>query len=291
VLLKMETEQPVGSFKIRGIGRVCEFHVTNGVERLVSSSGGNAGYAVAYSGRELGIPVDVFVPETTGSRIRDMIGALGAGVVVAGAVWDETHQIASEHARKVKGAIISPFDHPEIWAGHSTMVDEMVEQLDGGPLGEDDCVVVSVGGGGLFCGVVDGLRRHGLDDVTVVTVETRGTNSLARSIQEGRLVTLPGITGIATSLGARTVSSDALDRALGHPTIPLVVSDREAVDACVLMSSEDGVLVEPACGASLAVVDLGMEELSRFSRIIVVVCGGIGVSRDALVEWDGTVTG
>ena len=62
VWAKLESLQPTGSFKIRGIGRACEEAQAAGAGRLVSSSGGNAGLAVAFAGRSLGLPVSVFVP-------------------------------------------------------------------------------------------------------------------------------------------------------------------------------------------------------------------------------------
>ena len=75
ILLKMENMQPVGSFKIRGIGLLCEQGKRDGVGNFVSSSGGNAGYTAAYAGRQLGIPTTVFVPQTAapGTRSRPKV--------------------------------------------------------------------------------------------------------------------------------------------------------------------------------------------------------------------------
>ena len=73
VWLKLESAQPVGSFKIRGVGHACQESVAAGAERLVASSGVIAGYAVAYAGRRLGVPVVVFVPKTTPSFMRELI--------------------------------------------------------------------------------------------------------------------------------------------------------------------------------------------------------------------------
>src|SRR5690625_2305981 len=60
--LKLENLQPARSFKIRGIGHMCRHHQLNGARSLVCSSAGNAGYAVAWAGRELGLPVTVVLP-------------------------------------------------------------------------------------------------------------------------------------------------------------------------------------------------------------------------------------
>ena len=68
IWLKMETCQPTGSFKTRGIGHACSIYRERGAQRFISSSGGNAGLAVAYAGRKLGVPVTVVVPLTTSER-------------------------------------------------------------------------------------------------------------------------------------------------------------------------------------------------------------------------------
>lgn len=155
VWLKMETAQPCGSFKLRGVGLACETHVARGAQRLVSSSGGNAGLAVAYAGRKLGVPVVVVVPETTPARARELLQLEGAQVQVVGASWQE----ANAHAQSLMGArdaFIHPFDDPLLWQGHASLVDE-VAQAGLVP----DAVVLSVGGGGLLSGVAQGMQRNG----------------------------------------------------------------------------------------------------------------------------------
>src|SRR5437868_3758519 len=59
IFLKMEACQPTGSFKVRGLGLACQEAVAKGAKHLIASSGGNAGLAVAYAGKLMGIPVTV----------------------------------------------------------------------------------------------------------------------------------------------------------------------------------------------------------------------------------------
>ena len=131
--------------------------------------------------------------------------------MVHGASFSE----ANEFALALVGpndAYIHPSDDPLLWHGHTMLVDEMARQ---GP--KPDVVVLSVGGGGLFCGVVEGLRRNGWGDVPVVAVETMGADSLAQSMQAGHTVTLPAINSMATSLGSRAVCAQSLRLAQEHP--------------------------------------------------------------------------
>jgi L-serine/L-threonine ammonia-lyase len=276
----MENLQPTASFKLRGIGLLCQESVSEGARSLVSSSGGNAGLAAAYAGRKLGVPTTVFVPESTGAAARDRIAGEGAEVRVSGAVWDEAHEAALRHARATGARLVPPFDHPLIWRGNATLVDEVVEEM-----GLPDAVVLSVGGGGLLCGVVEGLRRLGGEGVPVVAVETAGTASLAASLAASRLITLDRVEGVATSLGARAVCPRALALASVHPVRSLVVSDDDAVDGCERFARDHRCLVEPACGASLSAVYRHPEALGRAERVLVVVCGGMGASLSALRGW------
>ena len=145
-----------------------------GVERLVCSSGGNAGHAgggfhfdsgistellkcysllsriipVATAAQSLGLPCDIFVPTTTLPMMRALLERRGARVVVGGANWNE----ADAEARKLVSAAkvyIPPFDDELIWQGNSTIIDELVEQLPGAAF--PDVIVLSVGGGGVRC--------------------------------------------------------------------------------------------------------------------------------------------
>ena len=282
VWLKMEALQPVGSFKLRGIGAACQESVEAGATRLLCSSGGNAGLAVAYCGAALAVPVDVFVPRTTPERMREAIRAMGGTVTEWGDSWDDAHAHALQLAGDFESAAyIHPFDDARIWKGHSTLVGEAAAQLEAPP----GAVVVSVGGGGLLVGVLEGLVAVGWGEVPVLAVETEGADSFAQSVAAGELVTLDRITSLATSLGARTPAPEALAWVARHEIRTCVVSDRAAVTACARFADDHRVLVEPACGAALSVVYDGVEGLEGVESVLVVVCGGAGVTRKLLLEW------
>jgi L-serine/L-threonine ammonia-lyase len=273
VWLKMEALQPSGSFKLRGVGLACQMQARRGARRLVSSSGGNAGIAVAYAGRQLGLPVVVVVPETTSVRARELIALQGAEVIVHGASWQEANDLA-QGMLSPTDAFIHPFDDPLLWQGHATLVDE-VAQVAKHAGWMPDAVVLSVGGGGLLCGVIQCLQANGWGHVPVVAAETRGADSLAQSVAAGERVTLPAITSVATSLGARQVCAQSFEWTRKHAVVPVVVTDDQAMSACRLFLDEHRVLVEPACGAALAALDSVDQVLPKARRLLVVVCGGV----------------
>ena len=278
--LKMDALQPCGSFKMRGIGHAAERAVARGARELVCPSGGNAGFAAAFAGARLNAPTTIVVPQTTLPEVRERIAALDANVIVFGAAWDESNERALEIARARGAAYLHAFDDPDIWDGHATLIDECIADRI-----EFDAVACCVGGGGLLAGIVEGLRRNGLRHVPVIAVETEGAASYAAALAAGQPVTLPALTSIATSLGARRVCDSAVDVAREHEIIALTVSDAQAVEACLKFADLYRVLVEPACGATLAALDVHPGVFARFGKVLVEVCGGIGVSLAKLSEW------
>jgi len=279
VWLKLESLQPTGSFKARGVGYACQHHIINGAKRFVSSSGGNAGVAVAYAGRTLGVPVIVVVPKTTSARAIELIEAENAQVIIKGDLWNEAHEYALQLAKE-EGVYIHPFDDPLLWKGHSTLIDEVIE--DGV---KPDAVVLSVGGGGLLSGVVEGLHRHGLVDVPIFAVETVGAASLHAATTANQLVELGAITSIATTLGAKQVASNAFECTQKHPVKNIILSDLDAVNACLSFASDHRLLVEPACGAALAAIYKKDAMLKNKKNVLVIVCGGVGVTISQLIAW------
>lgn len=270
VWLKLEALQPSGSFKLRGVGHACETHAARGASRLLSSSGGNAGLAVAYAGRRLGLPVLVVVPESTLEWPKTLLRRQGAQVVVHGKSWME----ANDHLMTLRqpiDAFIHPFDDQLLWDGHASMVHEAATQ---GP--RPDAIVLSVGGGGLMCGVLQGMHAVGWPDVPLVAVETMGADSLHAAIQADRLVTLDAVNSIATSLGARRVSEQAFAWTKRHEVISTTVSDVAALQACFELEREHRLVVEPACGAALAaLLSRSIPVLRGAANVLVIVCGGV----------------
>ncbi|XP_012519015.1 PREDICTED: serine dehydratase-like isoform X2 [Propithecus coquereli] len=190
VFLKCENMQPTGSFKIRGIGHFCQEMAKKGCRHFVCPSGGNAGIAAAYAARKLGIPATIVLPESTALRVVRRLQGEQAEVQLFGKVWDKANLKAQELAQRDGWVNVSPFDHPLIWEGNASLVQELKAAL-GTPPG---AVVLAVGGGGLLAGVVAGLVEVGWQHVPIIAMETRGAHSFNAAVKAGRLVTLPDIT-------------------------------------------------------------------------------------------------
>jgi L-serine/L-threonine ammonia-lyase len=291
IFIKLDCLQPSGSFKDRGMTNLCQALQSKGTEKLIASSGGNAGLAVATVGHKIGMTVSVVVPESTKPNVIAKLKSLNAEVTVHGKIWNEADLMARQRvAEDPQAEYVSPYDNPLLWTGHSTVVDEIIEDLP-----KVRAIIVSVGGGGLICGVLEGLDRHKNSSAKVVACETEGAASFCKSWQNGgKKVRLDGITSIATSLGALEVTEVSLQRAQRHEKAggaveACICTDKEAVEACVQFAADHRILVEPACGAALAAIysdRLRAQTLKNVEGPVVVeVCGGSGVNMDLLNMW------
>lgn len=268
--------------------------------------------------QDLNCKCTVVVPHSTKPFMINKLHQAGATEVIQhGASWFEadTHLreqfIIPEHNVDGANVYVPPFDHPLVWEGASSMIDEIARQLParegegegggGANAFAADAVICSVGGGGLFNGLVGGLERclKGSDsgankNVLVLAVETRGAHALAHSLREGKLSSLDAITSQATSLGALQVSSRTFELASNPPpgveVTSVVRSDAEAARGVVLLADETRLQVELACGVSVEVA-VGKElkkaipNLNPETRVVVVVCGGSNVSAEIVAGY------
>ncbi len=205
-------------------------------------------------------------------------------MIQTGASWAEADAYLREEllAKDENGVYVPPFDHEDVWDGAATIVEEMEEK--------PDAVICSVGGGGLLCGVMRGLERKGWGDVQVLVVETKGAESLHKSLQEGELIRLDKITSIANSLGATRVAEKTFEYGQRTNVKSAVLEDGEAVMGCWRLADDERLLVEPACGVNVALCYDGrlkklLPELTAESKVVIVLCGGATVTLEMLIEW------
>ena len=280
IYLKYEALQPSGSFKDRGVGALCLYYAKQKVNGFICSSGGNAGLAVAYASKALGIPAKVIIPNTTPSIMKDKLLAESVEVIIEGENWNAADLLARQLSTELGYAYIPPFDHPVIWQGYISLIDELQQDKV-----KPDAIIVSVGGGGLFSGLAQGLHTLGWNDVALITAETEGAASLAESVKQHQRIKLDKINTIAVTLGAKQICEQAFEWTQKHPVFPQTVTDKEAVNACLRFAEDHRLLVEPACGASLALLYEKRAIIEKFDNIVVIVCGGSGVNLALLSQW------
>ncbi|MBV8374521.1 MAG: pyridoxal-phosphate dependent enzyme [Candidatus Eremiobacteraeota bacterium] len=155
IYLKLETLQPINSFKLRGAANAV---ATLAPERrklgVWTISAGNAGQGVAYAARAAGVPCTVVTIETAPATKVERMRALGARLVPASfdACWEAMERRSFPG---VEGTFVHPFDDDDFIAGNATMGLEIVEDLP-----QVETVITAIGGGGLIAGVASGVRAR-----------------------------------------------------------------------------------------------------------------------------------
>ena len=279
--IKMECYQPSGSFKIRGISYVCLDAKKKGISHLICASGGNAGYAVAYCARTLGMKCTIVIPKSASNYMAEVIRREGADVIVHGDIFDDANDFALQITREDKNAMfVHPFENPLLWEGHSTIVDELKEQTD-----KPDAIVLSVGGGGLLNGVIQGIDRNGWSDVPVIACEVEGAPKFNLSLKAGKPIYLDEIHTLANTLAGKTVSPESIAYAKNHNIISYLTGDANAAHAVFEFIDDFRVIVELACGASMSVAYDEPEIIRPYHHIVVIACGGSGVNLPLLLQY------
>ena len=278
VVLKVETLNPVRSFKGRGTETVMSNLVTDGrYTSVVCASAGNLGLALAYSGARRGFPVTVFAAATANPLKIERMRSAGATVHLAGTDIELPRVLAQEHAASNGSYLVEDSLDIGTCEGAATIALELVAA--DGDLG---AVLVALGGGALASGV--GHVLHELSPGTeVIAVQPVGAPAMALSWRSGAVVNTETIDTIADGVAGR------------HP-IPEVLQDLlEVVDDVVLVSDESikagmqhlfdcaGLVVEPSAALGVAAA---LEDRARFRgrRIATIICGS-NVMRSDFQRW------
>jgi len=146
VAVKVETANPIRSFKGRGASYLCR--KLNPRMKVVCASAGNFGQAVAYAGRSRGMAVEVFVPSDVNPIKVKRMESFGAKVTISGADFDAAKQNARhEAAARSDSVFVEDGEDPAISEGAGTIGRELLR------LGEIDTFVIPVGDGALITGI------------------------------------------------------------------------------------------------------------------------------------------
>src|SRR5467141_4035949 len=275
--LKLENEQPIGAFKIRGAYNAIRKLPDPARQRgVITFSSGNHGQAVAYAAKQFGVRAVIVMPETAPAVKVEGVKRWGGEVVLAGRTSEDRRTKAEELAARDGLAVVPPFDHPDIVAGQATIALEIVEQLP-----EVETVLVPVGGGGLISGVVAGLAAAG-SRAKVWGVEPVGAPKLKRSLEAGAPVRLERTASIADGLITLSVGEipfAELERHRDRLRGVVLVEDDSIRDAVHFLWRTCRLAVEPSGAVTTAALLSGAV---RPSGVTVLIVSGGNVDRALL---------
>ena len=266
VWLKLEHLQLGGSFKARGMfNRLRSLPVP--AAGVVVASGGNAGIAVAHAARVLGVPCEVFLPESSTEAKRAVLASLGATVTVHGTVYAQALDACLARQRDSGALLMHAYDQPEVLIGAGTLAAEV--EADAGAL--PDRVLVSVGGGGLIGGVAAWCAGR----CRIDALEPVGAPTLHAAREAGQPVDVEvDPAGIARdSLGARRIGSLSWPLTQAHVAACHLLADADIRAAQQRIWRDLRLAVEPAAALGLAALWSGVLKPAAHERVAVVLCG------------------
>ncbi|HVB31261.1 MAG TPA: threonine/serine dehydratase [Gemmatimonadaceae bacterium] len=278
--LKLETLQPIGSFKLRGALNAMRLLPPDRLRHGVyTASAGNMAQGVAWAARELGVPCRVIAPDHAPATKLDAIRRLGATVVlVPFADWWKA--IVEFGVPGETGTFIHPGADPTVIAGNATIGLEIVEDLP-----DVDAILVPYGSGGLACGIACAARalRPG---VKVYACEVETAAPFSASLAAGAPVAVEYTPTFIDGIGGKGVLEQIWPLAREVLAGSLVVSVRQVADAVRMLAERSRVVAE---GAGAAPVAAALAHALGAKRVACVVSGGNIDSRKLAVVLGGEI--
>jgi threonine dehydratase len=283
VVVKLETANPIGSFKGRGTWlAMSELMAAGRVgERagVVVASAGNFGQGVAYAGRAMGIPVIVLAATSANPAKVAAMRRLGADVRTVGEDFDAARLAAADLADGSSWHLLVDGEDPWIAIGAGTIALELGDAISRGDLPALDRFYVPVGNGALIAGI--GTWFRSLPSAPrIIGVQAAGAPAMTLSWRERRAIETASADTIADGIAARVPVPAALELMIEVVDEMLLVDDDQIVAATREMSVAVPATIEPAAGAAWAAVRTAT---SHAAAIGVLVTGG-NVAPDGLSE-------
>jgi threonine dehydratase len=262
---KLETLQPVNSFKIRGAANCVRAADPALVARgLVTASAGNMAQGVAWIARELGVSATIAVPEHAPEAKLSAIARLG-GSVVKLPYNDWWQSIMDSRVEGVEGFFVHPVADPEVMAGNGTIGLEILEELS-----DIDAVAIPYGGGGLTVGIASALRARS-PQTRVYTVEPETAAAAVAARAAGEPTQIEYVPSWVDGSGSRGVLAQMWPRVAPLIDDALSVSLDQTAASVRVMAERLRVIAEGAGALATAAAQAG---LCGGGRVVAIVSGG-----------------
>ncbi|MCF6470785.1 pyridoxal-phosphate dependent enzyme [Nonomuraea sp. MG754425] len=282
VSVKLETANPVRSFKARGTELLASLLAGDGARAAVCASAGNLGQALAWSGRRRGLDVTVVASRFAPAAKLDRIRALGARLELVDGDFDLARERAAAIARHDGIRLVEDSLDIETCEGAATIGLELARAAR--PF---DAVLIALGGGALATGVGHVLKALA-PGVEVICVQPLGAPAMTLSWRERRVVTTDSTDTIADGVAGRCPIPAVLDDLLQVADDAVLVEEASITTGMRLLLDHAGLVVEPSAALGIAAI---LEDRDRFAgrHVVTIVCGG-NVDVDAYHRWVGAAT-
>jgi len=271
--LKLESMQPIGSFKLRGAyNKISSLSDEERQRGVISYSSGNHAQGVAYAARAIGVKAVIVMPRNAPKIKVDATAALGAEVIFVGAGSSDRMAKALELAQQHGYCVIPPYNDEHIIAGQGTNGLEILHDCP-----DVDLVLVPVGGGGQISGVAAALKLSG-SRAKVVGVEPELANDAQQSFRKGEIVELPAervSSTLADGLRTQSVGTLNFEHIQRYVDDIITVKEDEIREAVGRLAREARIVAEPSGAVSCAAWLFHRDELPEArSKTVAIVSGG-----------------
>jgi threonine dehydratase len=277
VSIKLETANPVRSFKARGTEVVASLLADNGPRAAVCASAGNLGQALAWSGRGRGLDVTVVASRFTPAAKLDRIRALDAKLELVDGDFDMARERAEAIARHEGIRLVEDSLDIETCEGAASIGLELVEAAT-----SFDAVLIALGGGALATGVGHVVKSCA-PNVEVICIQPLGAPAMTYSWRQRRIVTTDSTNTIADSVAGRRPIPAVLDDLLLVADDAVLVGEASIIAGMRMLLDHAGLVVEPSAALGIAAI---LEDRERFAgrHVVTIVCGS-NVDIDAYHRW------
>jgi len=275
VYLKLETELPTASFKVRGALYALAMRLKKGaVEEVIASSTGNHGAAVAYAAKLLGVKARIYLPAGCNPVKRGRIAALGAEIIESGGGdLAAAFELAAEYAKRPGVYFLNDATDANLPAGPGTIGCEILEQVP-----EVGAIIVPMGDTALIRGIAAAAKQLA-PRVKIIGVQAEQAPAYFRSWKENTVVRTKTCDTIADGLATRTPEVGNVRDIRSLVDEVVLVSEEQMLRAIETLLIEEHVLAEPAGAASTAALLGGS---ANFVENVVLVVSGANISREVL---------
>jgi len=284
VSIKLETANPVRSFKARGTEVVASLLAGSGARAVVSASAGNLGQALAWSGRGRGLDVTVVASRFAPAAKLDRIRALGARLELVDGDFDMARERAAAIARHHGIRLVEDSLDIETCEGAATIGLELTGRELVNTETSFDAVLIALGGGALATGVGYVVKARA-PEVEVICVQPLGAPAMTRSWRARRVVTTDSTSTIADGVAGRRPIPAVLDDLLLVADDAVLVQEESIIAGMRMLLDHAGLVVEPSAALGIAAI---LEDRDRFAgqHVVTIVCGS-NVDVDAYRRWVG----
>ena len=272
LFLKLENQQPVGSFKLRGAyNKIASLSADERKQGVISYSSGNHAQGVAYAARVLGVKAVIVMPNDAPAMKREATAGLGAEIVIVGPGSDERMAKAQELAVENGYVIVPPYNDEKIIAGQGTMGLEILEDLP-----NVGTVLVPVGGGGMISGIATGIKLT-KPEVKIIGVEPELAADAQASLRSGQIVRFPAeqvTRTIADGLRTQSVGEINFEHMRRFVDDIVTVTESEIVEAMRQLARNLKTVAEPSGAVAVAAFLAHGDQLPKTQISAAIVSGG-----------------